>query len=105
MWCDVGVYRFAVEVEQRTLDRLSAAASGQSLTNTARERLEQAAKRLSAHQAKVSKTRHVGPEVGPTSALFSCISTGMHGANLHLSGQPDTPLAASDERQIDIVYL
>ena len=28
---------------------------------------------------QVSKTHQVGPEVGPTSAFYSCILTGMHG--------------------------
>jgi hypothetical protein len=29
--------------------------------------------------AKVRERRQVGPEVGPTAAFYSCISTGMHG--------------------------
>jgi hypothetical protein len=40
------------------------------------------------------RSRQVGPEVGPTSAFYSSIPTGMHGPTLYLLGQPNTLLAS-----------
>ena len=55
------IFRFAVNVEQSTLDRLAAAASGQSQTSTALSRLEHAEKVHAAQLAKVSHGLQLQP--------------------------------------------
>jgi hypothetical protein len=41
--------------------------------------------------------RQVGPEVGPTAAVYSCVPTGTHGDSLHLLGQPKHRFSLLDE--------
>ena len=54
------------------------------------------------------RKRQVGPEVGPTSGLYGCIPTGMHGpiciiwANLTPFSLPDRGAAAWPARQLHL---